>query len=396
MKAVVVNAQWEPRAGYVPTAEEEATRRSLDGNKTWRNPVWSVEERPVPQITAPDEVLLRVRAAGMCGSDVHMWETDEDGYLMLAYRTKFPVVLGHEFCGEVVEVGSGVQRLRVGEAVSVEEITWCGYCRNCQRGLLNQCVNGEDYGLTLDGGFAEYVVVKERYCWSLDALRERYDEDKVFRIGALIEPTSVAYEGLFQRAGGFLPGSPVAVFGCGPVGLASIQLAIAAGASQVIAVDTQDDRLAIARESGADLLLNPVTLGAADTTVAAQIMDATRGEGVAMAVEASGVHQAVFPQIADSLDTHGKVVILGMDARPAPLATGKYQMLAGRIYGSVGHCGGPFGKTIALHAAGRIDMSVAVTSQFDVADGVKAVEQTSKRVDAKVLIRPDGSVPLRG
>jgi scyllo-inosose 3-dehydrogenase len=395
VKAVIVNADWEPREGYAVTDYENETHRATDGNKTWRNPVWSVEDVPVPQITAPDEVLLKVRAAGMCGSDVHMYETDADGYIMLAYRTRFPVVLGHEFCGEVVEVGSGVTRLRVGEAVAVEEITWCGHCRNCQRGLLNQCVNAEDYGLTLDGGFAEYVVVKERYCWSLDAIRERYDDDKAYRIGALTEPTSVAYEGLFVRAGGFQPGSPVAVFGCGPVGLAAVQLARAAGASKVIAIDTQQNRRDIAQLSGADVVLDPTALEAAGTSAAEEILAATHGEGVAMAVEASGFHQGVFPQIENSLDAWGKVVILGMDAKPAPLTTGKYQMLAGRLYGSVGHCGGPFGKTIALHAAGRIDMTSVITSQFDISDGVRAVEQTSRRVDAKVLIRPDGSVAPR-
>lgn len=392
MKAIVVDADWEPREGYAVTDLETETRRATNGNQVWRNPRWSVVERPVPQISAPDEVLLRVRAAGMCGSDVHMYETDESGYLMLAYRTKFPVILGHEFCGEVVEVGSAVTRLTVGEAVSVEEITWCGYCRNCQRGLLNQCIRGEDYGLTLDGGFAEYVVVKERYCWSLDAIRERYDDDKVFQIGALTEPTSVAYEGMFVRAGGFQPGSPVAVFGCGPVGLASVQLARAAGASLVIAVDTQASRRDSATSSGADVTLDPVALSAAGTSVASQIIDATKGEGVAMAVEASGFHEGVFPEIENSLDAHGKVVILGMDAKPATLTTGKYQMLAGRLYGSVGHCGGPFGKTIALHAAGRIDMTVAVTSQFAIGDGLAAVDQATRRVDAKILIRPDGSV----
>lgn len=394
MKAVVVNADWEPREGYPVTEQETANLRALDGNKIWRNPRWAVEERPVPQISAPDDVLLRVRAAGMCGSDVHMWETDSDGYLMLAYRTKFPVVLGHEFCGEIVEVGSDVKRLRVGEAVAVEEITWCGHCRSCQRGLLNQCLNGEDYGLTLDGGFAEYVMVKDRYCWSLDAIRERYDDNKVYQIGALTEPSSVAYEGMFVRAEGFQPGSPVVVFGCGPVGLASVQLAHAAGASQVIAIDNQQSRLDIALRSGADTVFNPATLAAAGTTTAVEILAATKGDGAAMIVEASGAHQHVFPEIENCLEMNGKVVILGMDARPAPLTTGKYQMSAGRLYGSVGHCGGPFGKTIALHAAGLIDMTAVITSQFDIADGVRAVEQTSKRIDAKVLIRPDGSVPV--
>ena len=388
MQAVVIEADFEPRAGYRLSDWERENRRAIDGNKVWRNPRWSVQERPVPEISRPDEVLLRVRACGMCGSDVHMYETDDDGYIMLAYKTKFPVIVGHEFAGEVVEVGSGVTRFRPGDGVAVEEINWCGECRACKFGLPNQCTNAEDLGLTVDGGFAEYVLVRERYCWSLNNLREAFGDEKAFAIGALTEPTSVTYEGMFRRAGGFLPGSHVGVFGCGPIGLAAVQLARAAGAAKVIAVDTQAGRRDIATETGADLALDPREVAAAGSTVAEEILRATSGEGIAMAVECSGLHAAVFPEIENCLDVNGKVSVIGMDAHAAPVTTGKYQFLAGQIYGSLGHCGGDFGLTISMHAAGRIDMTRIVTAEYPLAEGVDAVRKTAERVDAKVFVKP--------
>src|SRR4029079_16699908 len=161
----------------------------------------------------------------------HMLETDQDDYLLLPYHLKAPVVIGHEFAGRVVAVGSGVTEISEGELVAVEEIQWCGDCRECRGGYWNQCRNIEDLGFTLDGGFAEYVKVDSRFAWSLDGVLARYgDEETTLEVGALTEPTSVAYEGMFTRAGGFKPGGSVVVFGGGPLGLASVALAPAAGA----------------------------------------------------------------------------------------------------------------------------------------------------------------------
>jgi scyllo-inosose 3-dehydrogenase len=389
MKAVVVDAEWAPRAGYRITQFEEEGRRAVNGNGIWRNPQWNVvKDYPEPKITAPDEILLRVKACGMCGSDVHMYETDEEGYMLLAYHTKFSCVLGHEFSGEVVEIGSGVTRFSVGDAVAVEEINYCGTCRACIMGYYNQCPNAEDIGFTIDGAFAEYVVVKERYCWSLNPLRDIYDDEKVYEIGALTEPTSVAYQGMFTRSGGFRPGAHVAVFGCGPIGLAGIQLAKASGAGSVIAFDLGQQRREIAELCGADHVFDPIELARAGSRPAEEIMVATRGEGVGLALEASGAGEKVFPEIEDSLDFGGKVVVIGIDAKPAPILFAKYLMNAGSLYGSLGHCGGDFGNTINLHLTKAIDMSKIVTAHFSLDDGVNAVKKTSERVDAKVLVKP--------
>jgi threonine dehydrogenase-like Zn-dependent dehydrogenase len=302
---------------------------------------------------------------------------------------RFPVAIGHEFAGEVVEVGPAVTRGRPGDPVAVEAMHWCGSCRACLQGLFNACLNGEDHGFTYDGGSSEYVVARERHCWSLNEIRDRRGEAAAYDVGAVIEPTSISYNGMFTRAGGFPPGQHVAVFGCGPVGLAAVGLARAAGAGKVVAVDTQPERRALAGELGADVSLDPVALADADTSAGAEILALTGGAGVAMAVEASGAGRAVMPEIERSLALGGKVVLVGMEHGAAPVETLPYQLKAGSIYGTLGHLGG-FESSINLHAAGRIDMSAMVTARFALDAGVAAIERAAERRDAKILIYPHG------
>jgi len=383
MKALVVEAEWAPREGYPLTLRERDQRRAIIGSQVWRHPTWQVAERSTPEVTKPDEVLVRVRACGVCGADVHMWETDPDGYLLLAYRTRMPLCIGHEFCGEVAEVGSAVSAVQVGEAVAIEGMGCCGRCRACKRGLVNCCPDGEDLGFTRDGGAAEYVLAREAQCCSLESLRDRCSEEKLFEIGAMIEPTSVVYHGMFVRAEGVRPGDDVAVFGCGPIGLAAVALARAAGAAAVIAVDTQAERRDLARSCGAGLALDPAV-----DDIVGEVMHATRGRGAGTIVEASGAGRAVFPHIDRCLDFGAQVVVLGVDPRPAPIDLVAYQAKAARIYGSLGHLGGGFDAAIDLHARGLIDMSAIVTGRVALEDGVAAIERTARRVDAKVLIIP--------
>ncbi|MDI7277154.1 MAG: alcohol dehydrogenase catalytic domain-containing protein, partial [Anaerolineae bacterium] len=134
MKALVLTAQWDPRPGYVPSAWEETTRKAITGNSVWRHPALEVKEVPLPSV-GPDEVLLRVRACGVCGSDMHFYETDDQGYILYPGLTRFPTTLGHEFAGEVVQVGSAVTDLRPGDRVTAEEMIWCGHCRPCRDGF---------------------------------------------------------------------------------------------------------------------------------------------------------------------------------------------------------------------------------------------------------------------
>jgi hypothetical protein len=314
-----------------------------------------------------------------------MLETDDDDYLLLPYHLKAPVVIGHEFAGKIVAVGSNVTELAVGELVAVEEIQWCGRCRECRGGFWNQCRNIEDLGFTINGGFAEYVKVEARFCWSLSAVAERVgSEEAALEIGALTEPTSVAYEGMFTRAGGFKPGSVVVVFGGGPIGLAATALAAAAGASQVIAVEMLPERRALAAAMGATTTIDP-----AATDVEAKIAELTRGNGASMVVETTGNFRAVMGAVESSLGIGAKVVIVGMDARPVELNLIRYQLSAASIYGTVGHSGSwDFPNVIALMASGKIQMEKAVTRKFPLPEVVSAIDETKDRVNGKILVKP--------
>ena len=183
-----------PKPGYKLSEREASTRRSARGNSIWKDIHGTVTDRPVPA-PADDEVLLKVGAAGICGTDAHLLLMDEDGYTKYDGHSKYPIITGHEFSGEIVEIGKGVkQKLKVGDLVSVESMNWCGECDACRMGMFNQCKNLEEPGLTFDGGFAEYAVVKAKYCYLLNDIVNFYgDKMTAFELGAMIEPTGVAY-----------------------------------------------------------------------------------------------------------------------------------------------------------------------------------------------------------
>ncbi|MGC9063314.1 MAG: alcohol dehydrogenase catalytic domain-containing protein, partial [bacterium] len=258
MKGLVLDAEWTPKPGYVVSDFEKTTGKAITGNSIWKNPRLEVKEVPDPT-PGPKDVVLKVKACGVCGSDVHFYETDKDNYILYPGLTKFPSVIGHEFSGEVVAVGKDVKDLKVGDMVTAEEMIWCGECVPCRNGYPNQCLNLEEIGFTINGAFAEYIVIGAKYCWKIDGIATRYgDRDKAFEAGALVEPTSVAYNGMFVRAEGFKPGGYVVVFGAGPIGLASIALAKAAGASKIVSFEVSAKRRELARLMGAEYVYNPI------------------------------------------------------------------------------------------------------------------------------------------
>ncbi len=150
MRALTLQADWQPKTGYTPSPEEARTHKASAGSMVWKNP--SLELGPVNDpVLQPDEVLVEVAAVGICGSDMHMYESDPDGYILYPGLTRFPNILGHEFSGRVVEVGSKVDELAAGDLVTAEEIQWCGRCDACRRGLVNHCTDMEELGFTTPG-----------------------------------------------------------------------------------------------------------------------------------------------------------------------------------------------------------------------------------------------------
>ncbi len=382
MKALVLNAEWKPRPDYTLTEFERTTGKAITGSAVWHGPTLALADREMPKV-APDEVLVRVRACGVCGSDMHFYETDADGYILYPGLTKFPVVLGHEFSGEIVETGAEVADFQVGDFVTAEEMIWCGHCRPCRDGYPNQCKNLEEIGFTIDGAFAEYIAVGAKYCWKLNALRERYSDDEVFEAGALVEPTSVAYNGIFARAGGFKPGGFVVVYGTGPIGLACIALCKAAGAAKVIAFEISAPRRRLASEMGADYVFDP-----REVTPHEVVMELTEGEGADLHVEAAGAPSKTIPEMEASMAVNARVVQIGRAAERVPMYLEHFQTHHAQIFGAQGHSGnGTFPNVIRLMAAGLIDMTRAITSRYDLDDVVDAIRKSTTREDGKVMVR---------
>ncbi len=257
-KALVLNAKWDPKPGYVVSEFEKQTGKAVVGNSIYKGPRLSVQDIPVPKV-GPDDALLRVRACGVCGSDIHMLETDAQKYVLYPGLMRLPVVTGHEFSGVVEELGKEVRDLKKGDLVTVEEMIWCGECKPCRGGFVNQCVNLEEIGFTIRGTFAEYIVVGSKYGWKLDALAEKYgDAELALDLGATVEPSSVDYNAVFVRGRCFWPGAYAVVYGGGCIGLTAIGMIKAAGAAKVIAFVTVPERRELCKAMGADFAFDPI------------------------------------------------------------------------------------------------------------------------------------------
>ena len=197
-----------------------------------------IEEVPVPEI-GPYDVLVRVRAAGICGSDLER--------IMVTGTYHFPTIPGHEFCGEVDTAGSAVKAYKAGDRVLVVPIIPCGTCEYCAQGYYGQCEHYDYLGSRTDGGFAEYVRVPEGNLIPLP-------ESVSFLEGAAVEPAAVTLHGIIKAD--IRAGDSVAVLGCGAIGLFAIQFAKILGATRVIAVDVIPGKLESAKKAGADFCIN--------------------------------------------------------------------------------------------------------------------------------------------
>ena len=383
MKALVLEADWAPRPGYILSEFERRTRKVVTGSSVWQHPRLQVREvdNPTP---GPTEVLVRVRACGVCGSDMHFYETDEEDYILYPGLTKFPTILGHEFSGQIVEIGSQVEDLKVGDMVTAEEMIWCGRCRPCRDGFPNHCLNLEEIGFTIPGAFAEYIAVGAKYCWKIDAITECFsDEDAAYEAGSTVEPASVSYNAIFERAGGFRPGAYVVIYGAGPIGLTAIALCKAAGAAMVIAFEISNERRELAGRMGADHTFDPRQVSPHEVVV-----DLTRGVGADFHIEAAGAPQLTLPEMEQSLAINGRIVQIGRAAQRVPIYLETFQVHRAQFFGSQGHSGhGNFPNVIRLIASGLINTREIVTARYSLDQAVDAIAQSTSRRDGKILVK---------
>lgn len=320
---------------------------------------------------ADNEVLIRVKAAGVCGTDVHMWEgTNQEG--------TFPFVPGHEWSGEVVEVGKDVKSVSRGERVVAEVPIPCRICDNCKDGMEpNMCPDFELYGFSWEnpGGMAEYTLAREERLFKIP-------DNVSYEEAALVEPVSVAYHGVWGSGGGAAPHDRIVVFGAGPIGLFAMLSCKASGAP-VIVVEPQTFRRQLAQGLGADVVLNPM-----DGDLAEQVKEHTSGRGATMVLECSGSNGALAATL-DVIGQQGRIVLIGQSAgRKIPIEIGKAIFERTTIVGS---SGSPyyFPKTLTFMSRRLVDLMPVVTHQFPLSETLDAFELGKTGADcAKILILP--------
>lgn len=329
-----------------------------------------VEELQDPS-PADEEVLVRVKAAGVCGTDVHMWEgSNREG--------TFPFIPGHEWSGEVVAVGRDVTSIRRGERVVAEVPIPCRICDNCKDGMEpNMCPDKELYGFSWEaaGGMAEYTLAREERLFKIP-------DNVSYEEAALIEPVSVAYHGVWGSGGGAAPHDRVVVFGAGPIGLFTMLSCKASGAP-VIVVEPMAFRRQMAKDLGADVVLDP-----SGGDLAELVKEHTGGRGATLALECSGSNGALASTV-DVIGQQGRIVLIGQSAgRRIPIEIGK------AVFGRttiVGSSGSPhfFPKTLAFMSRRLVDLMPVVTHRFPLAQILDAFELGKAGADcAKILVLP--------
>jgi threonine 3-dehydrogenase len=261
----------------------------------------SIEEVPIPR-PEPEEVLIQVEAASICGTDLHIWSWDK----WSQRRIKPKLTLGHEFSGTVAEIGSKVQHVAVGDYVSAESHVTCGMCYQCRTGQAHMCPKTSILGVDRDGAFAEFVVVPEKVIWHND--RSKLPPE----IASLQEPFGNA---VFATMNQDVSGQTVAVLGCGPIGLFTIAIAKASGAAAVYASDLNDYRLDLARTMGATKTFNPRSL---DRDVVDSLVEANAGLGIDIVLEMSGAAPAIDAAFR-SVRNGGRVILFGIPAEPVEI-----------------------------------------------------------------------------
>lgn len=245
-------------------------------------------EVEMEKINKDDEVLIKVKAGGICGSDMH-------GYHGTSPFIKYPVIPGHEFAGEVVEVGPAVKDIAVGDHVSVDPIVTCGECYACKSGRYNVCSTLEVRGVHRDGGFREYVAIPASSC-------HKINKEIPWEVACLVEPFTIASQSLSR--GAVSKDDIVYVAGAGPIGLTILLTAKSYGATVIIA-DIADEKLARARNIGADYIINSKT-----GSLEAFLEEHEDIEGITLAIDAVG-HPSIIEGILPNMMPTGRIVLLG-------------------------------------------------------------------------------------
>lgn len=328
-------------------------------------------ERPRP---GPEDVLVYVEAASICGTDLHIWSWDE----WSSSRIRPPVTLGHEFCGTIVEVGDKVRMATVGDYVSAESHVTCGLCYACRTGQAHMCPSTQILGVDRDGAFAEYVVVPEKVIWRNN--REKLPPE----IATLQEPFGNA---VFSTMNQDVSGRSVAVLGAGPIGLFTVGICRAMGARAIYASDINAYRLGLARTMGAHAVFNPAESG----DVVQAVVGANGGQGVDIVFEMSGAASAInagFRMVRNG----GEVILFGIPAKPVEIDVARHMIFKNltvralngrRIFDT-------WYKTQWLLEEGVVDLRPLVSKKVGLRQVPEAIVELKGGAVCKIVVQPNG------
>ena len=289
------------------------------------------------------EVKIRVKACGICGSDVH-------GYLGLTGRRLEPMVMGHEFAGEIVETGEGAAKFRPGDRAAVYPVEFCGDCKMCREGNVHLCMNKRAYGvLDVDGAFAEYICVPEKCCFPLA-------EEISYAVGSLMEPLAVAYRGVSHA--GDLEGKNVLLVGTGTIGLLALACVKMKNPAKILVSDLSDSRLQLAGKMGADVIINP-----GKEEFQKKVLEETGRLGVDAAIEAVGATPTV-QQAMSALAFGGRAVWIGNNK---PMVEINMQEIVTRelsVFGSFLYAYEEFKEVVGLLNNGRLNVKPLISKEI--------------------------------
>jgi len=332
--------------------------------------VGNVELRDIEEpVTPPGHVKLEVKGAGICGTDIHIYHDE--------FRTKPPVVMGHEVAGLVAELGEGVAGLKVGERVTTETYFYtCGRCRYCLGGRPNLCAERKSIGSAVNGGFAPYVIVPAH---NVHRLPENVD----FMAGALTEPLACVVHGALELPR-LTPGDLAVVAGPGPIGLLTMQVVRSAGVKvAVLGTDVDEQRLRAAVDLGADYTINVQREDAVEL-----VMELTGGFGADLVFECSGAGPAA-QQLLRLVRNQGQYAQVGLFGKPISWDQDQICYKELTVTGSNASVPSAWPRALKLMAEGKVKTRPLVTAAFPLKEWKQAFAMFEQRGGLKVVLSPE-------
>lgn len=326
----------------------------------------TLTEIPVPR-PGQNDLLVRVKAAAICGTDIHIFRWNA----YASSRIRLPLLFGHEYAGEVVEVGRSVTAFQVGDRVAAETHVPCGHCYQCTTGLQHICKDMKILGVHLDGAFSEYALLPSVCAWKLDP---SIPDD----IGATMEPFGIGVHALSKTRPA---GRTVVVFGCGPIGIYAQMVARMSGARRVIGVDLARERLELAGRMGTDYLLD-----AANTDPAREVDRITAGAGADIVVELTG-NAAAAVAAARCLRRGGDLVLVGLYSEPVALdLTNDVIYKEANVYGVTGRImWDSWWSAQEMLVGGKLDLAPVITHRFPLEEYARAFELAESGSTGKII-----------